>query len=164
MDISVFRYRQVVPFLMEQKDFHYEKVSEAKFLSNQNDLDPSGRLGIAGDQQLIADASLTLAVGTLTGYITGRIQMETLHIHGRCHSSRPLYCVVQRVHRLVHAGDDDNAVGAIDDSSHTVAVTVNVHHFSIQAQAIGAGQKEICVHAAARNCFLLLGCFALRGV
>ena len=120
-------------------------------------MDPSNGAAVASDDDLIADATFGFAIGACAGNAAGGLIQKTLLV-GRCgDGSCPADSFFQRVHDLIHTGDDQDLFGAINDSANPVAAAVDIDHLAIQAQAVGTGEEYVSKHQGL-NC----DCWCIR--
>lgn len=115
-----------------------------------------GGIAVAGDEDLVADAAVALAVGAGACHLAGRFGVEALLVLGRGNRSCPLHGGVQRIHHLVHSRNDDHGFRPIDDSRYPVAVAIDVHHLAVQTQRVRAGDEHVRAKALLHDCFPLL--------
>ena len=85
--------------------------SEAKLLADEDDMDAPGGAAISRDEDLIADAFLTVAVGTAAGLRARRFAEEALLILRRGDRPGTAHGLVERIDHLVHPGDHDARAG-----------------------------------------------------
>lgn len=106
-------------------------------------MDAPGGAAISRDEDLIADAFLTVAVGTAAGLRARRFAEEALLIFRRGDRSGTVHGLVERIDDFVHPGDHDDLARTEHDGSNAVSLTVDIHQFSRKADGIRARQEEI---------------------
>ena len=125
----------------------------------QNKFDSASRFTIPRNQNLITDASFTLAICATASSCTRIRQLKTLLIQRRSNGSGTAYSILQRVHNLIHSRNYNHSFRSIYDSCNTITGTIHIYHLAIQANRICASDKNISTQAAHSHLVtLILGC------
>ena len=111
---------------------------------------------VARDDLLAAHASFRMAVGADAGELTGGICVQTCGVEGACDGVDAFDAALHVGDDLVHARDDADMLGAVQQQSEAVGVAIDVDELAIERDCVRAHEEPVRAHLPTPHLILLL--------
>ena len=137
-----------------------------RFMFSEGDQNINYSLGVNSEEvdNLIAEAVRREAVPAFPCGGAGGFFIQPDSVGRAGHSPGPFKGPFQSSGYLIHTGNNYHMPGAVNQTGHTVAVSVNIDKLSVRSDCIGTHKIIICIQTLMINCSCFFRCGSFASV